>query len=150
MHNSLVPNLMVESVSQTAHFYCDVLGFKFIAGIRRFEDEDSPSNIVTKLDGEQSMDWANVKINPQDPGSAELMFQSRRSLSEDVPSLAGVTIGASQTLYFQMSDLNEHYARLAPVVDVVQPPVNKFYGMREWYLRDPDGYILCFGEQCAV
>lgn len=32
-------------------------------------------------------------------------------------------------------------------VDVVYPPVDRpCYGMREFAVRDPDGYVLCFGH----
>ena len=94
MHNSLMPNLMVHDVCETALFYQDIFGFKLIVAVQ------GGDNIVMALTKGQSLDWANLKLDPDDSSSAELMFQSRVSLEVDLPALKGVQIGASQTLYF--------------------------------------------------
>jgi len=39
MHNSLIPNLMVNDVTQTALFYQNILGFKVVTGVVDFEKE---------------------------------------------------------------------------------------------------------------
>ncbi len=147
MHNSLIPNLMVHDVCETALFYQDIFGFKLIVAVADFEAEMGGDNIVMALTKGQSLDWANLKLDPDDPSSAELMFQSRVSLEADLPALKGVQIGASQTLYLRNADVDAQYASLKDKVEVIQKPITRPYGMREWYLKDLNGYILCFGQE---
>ena len=147
MHNTLIPNLMVDDVCESALFYQNVLGFKFMVAVADFEAGMEEGNIITALGQGQNLDWANLKIDPEDSSSAEIMLQSRRSLEADVPALKGADIGASQTLYLRNNDVDAQFASLKDKVDVIQAPVTRFYGMREWYMKDPNGYILCFGQE---
>ena len=149
MHNSLIPNLMVDNVCDTALFYQNILDFNLIVAVADFEAEMSEGNIIMSLERGQKLDWANLKLDPEDPASTEFMFQSRRSLEIDVPALKDVAISASQTLYLRTNNVDEQFARLKNKVEVIQEPITKFYGMREWYMKDINGYILCFGEELA-
>ena len=149
MHNSLIPNLMANDVNATALFYQNVLGFSFIVGVADFEKEMAEGNIVTELKEGQKIDWVNMKMDIKNPASEEFMFQSRKSLEHDVPALQGVTIGASQTLYLRTKDVDAHYASIKDKVEVIQEPITRFYGMREWYFKDINGYILCYGQEMA-
>jgi uncharacterized glyoxalase superfamily protein PhnB len=76
----------------------------------------------------------------------ELMFQSRQSLSENVPALAGSLIGASQTFYIEVSDLRDLYERIRDQVEIVVDLHTTFYGTQEVYFRDINGYIISFSE----
>ena len=147
MHNSLIPNLMANDVNETALFYQNVLGFSLIVGVADFEKEMEDGNIVMELKEGQKIDWVNMKMNPKDPASEEFMFQSRKSLEHDVPALKGVSIGASQTLYLRTNDVDAHFASIKDKVEVIQEPITRFYGMREWYFKDINGYILCYGQE---
>lgn len=147
MHNSLIPNLMVDNVCDTSLFYQNILGFKFIVAVADFEAGMAEGNIITSLGQGQNLDWANLKLDPENSASAEFMFQSRRSLEVDVPALVGVNIGASQTLYLRNADVDAQFASLKDKVELIQEPVTRFYGVREWYMKDPNGYILCFGQE---
>ena len=147
MHNSLIPNLMVNDVCETALFYQDVLGFKLVVAVADYKAEMADDNIVMELKQGEKLDWVNLKADPEDPASAEIMFQSRVSLEADVPALEGVNIGASQTLYLRNSDVDAQFASLKNKVEVIQEPITRFYGMREWYMKDNNGYILCFGQE---
>ncbi len=147
MHNSLIPNLMVEDVCETALFYQDVLGFKFMVGVADFEKEMQDGNIIVELKKGLKLDWANIKKDPETPASEEFMFQSRKSLEHDVPALKGASIAASQTLYLRTDDVDAHFAAIKDKVEVLQTPVTRFYGMREWYFKDINGYILCYGQE---
>lgn len=139
-HNILIPNLMVENVADTVKFYKDVLGFELRIAMEH-TGEEMP-RMVTELEEGMVLEWANMESE-----GAEFMFQERNSLTKDVPALAGVSIGASQTLYITLDrDIDAHFAALKDKVEVVVEPVNKFYGMREWYLKDCNGYILCFAQ----
>ena len=138
---------MVNNVCDIALFYQNILGFKLIVAVADFEAGMEEGNIITSLGQGQNLDWANLKLEPENSSSAEFMFQSRKSLEADLPALKGIAIGASQTLYLRNNDVDEQYASLKDKVEVVQEPITRFYGMREWYMKDPDGYILCFGQE---
>jgi len=150
MHNSLIPNLMVNDVNETALFYQNILGFKLVVAVADFKKEMEESNIVMELKEGENLDWVNLKLDPEDATSAELMFQSRKSLVADLPELPelkDVAISASQTLYLRNNDVDALFNSLKDKVEVVQGPTTKFYGMREWYMKDPNGYLLCFGQE---
>lgn len=147
MHNALIPNLMVNDVNETAIYYQSVLSFKLVVAVVDYEREMQEGNIITELSPGKKLDWANMKFDPENASSAEFMFQSRRSMEAELPALAGVDIVASQTLYMRTDDADAHYNYLKGDVDVIQSPVTRFYGVREWYMKDINGYILCFGQE---
>jgi uncharacterized glyoxalase superfamily protein PhnB len=74
------------------------------------------------------------------------MFQSRQSLSENVPALTGSPIGASQTFYIEVTSINDLYEQLRDKVEIVVELHTTFYGTQEIYFRDINGYILSFSE----
>lgn len=125
MLKKLTPNLMVEDVEQTLAFYRDVLGFQAVMTL----PEAAP------------FDFAIVHRD-----GVELMFQSRTSLSENVPALTGSTIGASQTFYIEVTGIQELHEQLRDKVEIVVDFHTTFYGTQEFYFRDLNGYILSFSE----
>jgi catechol 2,3-dioxygenase-like lactoylglutathione lyase family enzyme len=125
MLNKLTPNLMVEDVARTLAFYVDVLGFETVMTL----PETAPFG------------FAIVRRD-----QVELMFQSRQSLSENVPALTGAPIGASQTFYIEVTGLRELYESLRGKVETVVDLHTTFYGTQEFYFRDLNGYILSFSE----
>jgi uncharacterized glyoxalase superfamily protein PhnB len=128
MLKKLTPNLMVEDVQQTLSFYRDVLGFK----------------VLMTLPDQPPFDFAIIQRD-----QVELMFQSRASLSENVPALTGHPIGASQTFYIEVEGLTNLYKNLRDQVDIVVDLHTTFYGTREFYFRDVNGYILSFTEPAS-
>ena len=121
----LTPNLMVEDVQQTLTFYRDVLGF----------------NVLMTLPDQPPFDFAIVQRD-----QVEVMFQSRTSLSANVPALTGYPMGASQTFYIEVEGLTQLYESLRNQVDIVVDLHTTFYGTQEFYFRDVNGYILSFAE----
>lgn len=47
-------------------------------------------------------------------------------------------------LFFNCPDVDAAYQHLLTHGLAVEPPVNRNYGMRQVYVKDPDGYMLCF------
>ena len=76
------------------------------------------------------------------------MFQERESLKEKrVPAFGPAPeIGATITFYFQVEDVDALSAKLKEHCPVVRDLHDTFYGMRETYARDPDGYVLGFAQ----
>jgi uncharacterized glyoxalase superfamily protein PhnB len=75
------------------------------------------------------------------------MLQRRGSLEADVPALTGAPIGASATLFIDVDDTAALYEPIAGRVETVVPLHDTWYGTREVYFRDLNGYILCFAQQ---
>jgi uncharacterized glyoxalase superfamily protein PhnB len=125
MLKKLTPNLMVEDVARTLAFYRETLDFQ----------------VITTLPEQEPFDFAIVQRD-----GVELMFQSRLSLSENVPALTGSPIGASQTFYIEVTGISDLYESLREKVEIVVDFHTTFYGTQEFYFRDINGYILSFSE----
>ena len=122
----LTPNLMVENVNETIEYYRDVLGFE----------------LVMTVPEEGEFDWAMMSC-----GGVELMFQSRGSLGAEYPPFAELEIGGSLGFYIEVAGIDELYAGLVERAEVVTEPHTTFYGMREFTIRDCNGYVLTFAER---
>lgn len=124
---SLAPNLMVEDVAQAMAFYRDVLGFEVASTVP--EADAAPV-------------WAMVRA-----GAVTVMLEARASVEEGLPRLAGQPTGATLSLYMDVDDADALYAAIQDRVRVVKEPHATFYGAREFYIEDPNGYILAFASQ---
>jgi len=132
---SVVANLMVEDVHRAAAFWCGLLGFEFRMGV------DSARGFHQTLDPGVDLVYAQFTA-----GSAEVMVQRRDSLGGELPLLAGRPTGGAFTLYVQVDDVDALHARLKDAVTTVKGPETAFYGMREWYVLDPDGVVVCLAQ----
>lgn len=124
--NKLTPNLMVEDVAQTMVFYKDILGFELVMAIPE----------------EGSADFAIMKH-----GEVEVMFQSRQSLSEEIPNFKEAKIGGSFTLYIEIEGIDDFFSAVKDKAEIVQDMHTTFYGSKEFSIQDTNGYILAFSER---
>jgi uncharacterized glyoxalase superfamily protein PhnB len=133
----LTPNFMVDDVRETIKFYTRHLGFEL-----RMAVPADKSGVLSKLpnDGTEVI-YANLAH-----GDLEISFQIRDSFEEDVPVMKGMKIGASTTFYFEVDDVEVCYERLKDTVEVLAGPKDAWYGMRELYIKDNNGYILTLGQ----
>ena len=113
----LTPNLMVEDVRATVDFYGDILGFDLVMAVPESQD-----GILTELSGTETIVYALVRN-----GSSELMFQSQKSMGEDIPMLAGKSVGASVSLYLETDGINEICDRIRPKVQIVKNLFTTWY-----------------------
>ncbi|MBT8495349.1 MAG: VOC family protein [Deltaproteobacteria bacterium] len=129
----IIPNLMVTDVARSIAFYREIIGMKLAVAI------DGERNILGE-DQADSAVFATLELD-----GAQLMVQSVASLAIELDEFtAEHRPTASGTVYFR----GVHPETLKDRVDsaiVVKGPFQQWYGMNEIYLRDPDGYILCFG-----
>jgi uncharacterized glyoxalase superfamily protein PhnB len=125
MLKTLTPNLMVADVNETIAFYQNVLGFK----------------LTQTVPDEGDFVWASVQN-----GDVELMFQTRESLSEEYPPLLDIPLGGSLSLFIRMDQIDELYTIVKGQVSIQKELHTTFYGMREFAIQDPNGYILVFAE----
>jgi uncharacterized glyoxalase superfamily protein PhnB len=132
----LTPNLMVKDIQETVKFYQEVLGFSLVMAV-----PETPNGMDSHLENGKKYVWAQVEN-----GSIEIMFQEEKSFKEDIPVLSNISLGASASLYMEQEDIENFYASLQGKAEIIKELFTTWYGMKEFYVRDPNGYILCFGE----
>lgn len=114
----VVPMLWARDLDETIRFYTQTLGF-------------SVTNRMYLPDGRPR--WCYLLR-----GAASLMFYA----DADVPAAS-----MTGSIYFYPRDVAEEWERLKDVVPVVCPLARMDYGMREFTIRDPNGYHLRFGQE---
>jgi lactoylglutathione lyase len=122
----LTPNLVVGNVERSLAFYVDALGFERGSTL----PEQSP------------LVFASVTSGP-----IEIFFNDRAAAVKEYPRFDGKPIGATATLFIEVDGVDALHDRLKPSVNVVMPIVTQFYGMREFAIEDPDGYVITFAER---
>ena len=116
----LTPMLEVENVATTIDFYSTILGFE-CAG--KFPDQGDPH-------------WALLKRD-----NVEIMFTARNAHSTiEKPVMTG-------SLYINPNNVDEAWELLKDKVAIEYPIENFDYGMREFAIRDFNGYLIQFGGE---
>jgi uncharacterized glyoxalase superfamily protein PhnB len=137
MTTTLTPNLMTEDVNKSINFYCERLGFRFLAG---YPEEDNRMREVYSPN--TPLQWAMLGRD-----GAMLMFQSRNSIGDDYAPLGDLPLGASAALYIEVENLGSLLAGLGDGVKTVVAERTTFYGMREVWIEDNNGYILVLAQK---
>lgn len=122
---SLSPNLIAKDVNASVDFYVKYLGFTKVASV--------PET------GEYN--WAMVQRD-----TVTVMFQTMKSIQEDLPSLNIKTAGSLGTFFIKMKGIDELYKSLKGKVEMPLDMRTTFYGMKEFAVSDPDGYFMMFAE----
>ncbi len=124
----LTPLIQVYDMPTSIHFYRDVLDFEVV----------STSPVL----GEDRFHWALLRL-----GHAELMLNTAYEFDSERPAEpdhARTAVHNDTGLFFGCPDVDAAYEELRGKVSAVRKPVVTEYGMKQMYLRDPDGYTLCF------
>lgn len=124
---SVTPNLVVEDVNKTIEYYQSTLGFEIIMTVPECG----------------LFDFAMLKMD-----NVTIMFQSMKSYVEALPEYKDQKIGGTIFLYFSIEDLDELYNKVKKAkTEIVVDLHTTFYGMREFTMKDCDGYLLVFAEE---
>ncbi len=125
MMKQLTPVLVVERVEPCLGFWIDRLGFK------KVHEVPGPDGAVM---------FASVERD-----GVEIMYQSRASVVQDHPGMAGELNGHSIVLFITVDDLDttENAVSGAPVVKARH---KTFYGSEEIYVREPGGNMVGFAQ----
>ena len=119
----LTPVLMVEAIEPCLAFW-ERLGF---ANVAQVPHGDRLGFVILVKD------------------EVEIMYQSRASVAEDVPSLAATPMGGSM-LFIEVTDLDAVVTQLGDT-PVTFPRRTTFYGMIEIGVREPGGNAVTFAEK---
>jgi len=118
--------LQVFDMPASVRFYRDVIGFEMVETSEREGDR---------------FDWGWLRLN-----GADLMLNTAYEYDSrpPAPDPARQASHRDTCLYFSCPDVDAAFRRLTSAgVEVSEPKVAP-YGMRQLYVEDPDGYMLCF------
>jgi uncharacterized glyoxalase superfamily protein PhnB len=116
MAEKVIPMIHVPDVGATAEWYTSI-GFK----LERQNEEDGEIN------------WASLSF-----GASEIMLNAGGRRSADHRR--------EVDLYIKMDNIDDLYKSLRGRVQVVEDPHDTFYGMREFIIRDINGFWITFGQ----
>ena len=116
MPQKVVPMIHVPDVRATMEWY-ETIGFT----VRRYNEEDGELN------------WALLTF-----GESEIMLNCGGKPSEE--------FRREFDLYIHTENVDKLYERYKSSVDVLEPPHDTFYGMRELIIRDLNRFWVAFGE----
>ncbi|QDT90382.1 VOC family protein [Gimesia algae] len=118
----LVPLLFVDDIEDSIAFYTDRLGF--VSSM--------------KWEPEGKIMWCRLER-----GSAALMLQPACPEEDGVREERIKGVG----FFFFCDDAKLMYEEFSANGLDLEPPRVAFYGMNQLFLKDPDGYELCFQNQ---
>lgn len=133
----LTPNFSVRDVREAVKFYRDILGFKLEMAV-----PDGSTEIEKEISDKGEYVYAMMS---QD--DVYVMFLKSDIFEKDIPVLNGFPQGASVLFYIDVEDIDEVYKKLKGHVEITKELETTWYGMREFYIEDCNGYILGFAEQ---
>ena len=133
----LTPNFSVRDVRETVKFYQDMLGFKFEMAV------PDGSTIIEKEISEKG-EYAYAMMSKDE---VYVMFLKTDSFVEDISVLKGFPQGASVLFYIDVEGIDEVYTKLKERVEIAKELETTWYGMREFYIKDCNGYIIGFAER---
>ena len=116
--HELAPLVMVHDMQRSVSFYCDLLGFE----------------ICSKWEPDGKLCWCRLER-----GGAALMLQ--QDCPEDGPPQGR---GRGVAFFLGCQDVDQLHAELRERGLELTTPQVAFYGMKQVYFCDPDGYELCF------
>ncbi|MGM0366184.1 MAG: VOC family protein [Actinomycetota bacterium] len=126
MLKKLTPNLVVDDVSKTIEFYQDILGC--------FE-------LITTDPKDGKIDWALMRCE-----DVEIMFQSKESLEDKVPEFMLKNHGSNVIIYIEIDRIDVFFDWIKDRVEVVRPLHETPYKMKEFLIRDCNGFIITFAQ----
>ena len=125
----ITPNLIVSSVEKSLAFYTGALGFSRGMTV----PEQSP------------FVFASVTSGP-----VEIFLNDRSTVTKESPQMAGLAFGGGNTMFVEVEEIDALYDRVKPATNVVMPIATQWYGMREFAITDPDGYVITFAQRVAA
>lgn len=122
---SMTPLIQVFDMTTSVAFYCNVLGFELV---QRSQEGDH-------------FDWCLLRLD-----DIRLMLNTayEKEFRPPLPDPARVAAHDDTGLFCLCRDVDAAFAYLKSKGIRLDPPKDAPYGMRQLYLTDPDGYVICF------
>lgn len=122
MYETITTNIMVENVKETIEFYQSQLGFQKVLSV---PEDDS------------RLDFAIVKKD-----NISIMFQEKKSLLDEYPTLQKNEIIPTFTLFITVKDVEKLYEELKNKVKIARELHQTFYGKSEFAIFDNNENVL--------
>ena len=123
--NKLTPNLVVSDVGRSIAFYRDRLGFE----------------VETTVPDAEPYVFAIVRSGP-----VQIFLNAPEPATEEFPSLKGRPLGGTFTMYIEVIGIERTYEEMKAQIPIAVPLETKWYGVAEFLVADPDGYLITFAE----
>jgi uncharacterized glyoxalase superfamily protein PhnB len=123
--NSLSPNVIVDDVNKAVDYYVKNLGF----------------NLIASVPESGNLNWAMVMRD-----GITIMFQSLKSIQEDLPELKINQKGSIGTFFIEMEGIDQLYKEVKDKVEILGEMRTTFYGKKEFTIKDLNGYFITFAE----
>ena len=133
---SMIVNLAVNDIVSTIKYYQENFDFELQILV-----DESKTIFDTEIKKELNYIWAMIHKD-----NISIMLQSVESLKEDVGVFFD-KIGASLTLYIDVENVDELYLKIKDKVTIYKEITTTWYGQREFYIKDINGYILGFSSK---
>jgi glyoxylase I family protein len=119
------PLIQVYDMPTSVAFYRDLLGFTLVS-------QSSPGD---------DFDWGWLKLD-----DADVMLNTayEREDRPSKPDPARIDAHGDTAFYFRCRDVDGTYDYLRSKGVKCETPKVAPYGMKQLYLKDPDGYVICF------
>ena len=124
--NKLTPNLIVSDVARSVAFYHDVLGFALGATV-----PDAAPYVFASVTS----------------GNVEVFLNAPEAAYKEYPAFRDRPIGGTLTLFVEVTGIAAWHESVKDRVNVVMPLEHKWYGVTEFAIADPDGYLITFAER---
>ena len=136
MFENLTPNLMVKDVNRSVEFYTEILSFEFIMGVPEGTQETK-----TSYDAGTPLVHAMVRKD-----KVEVMLHKDGSFIEEFPEFKGAEPRATMGIYIMVDEISSYYTQVKSHIPPFKDMHTQWYGNKEFYVKDPDGYILGFAQ----
>jgi lactoylglutathione lyase len=126
----VTPNLVVSDIDRSLAFYRDVLGFSVVTTVPEQKPDAGDGSFAFAW---MQRDTVNVFLNSE--------------------AAAGMTTGPGTNILFITLEpgdiatgIDALFAAVKGRAPVEMPVTDQFYGMREFTITDPDGYVVTFAQ----
>jgi uncharacterized glyoxalase superfamily protein PhnB len=121
----ITPILFVDAIEPSLEFWVDRLNFEKVAEV---PEGDRLWFVILKK------------------GDSEIMLQTRESIKKDASAASKSVLAMTSCLYIEVDSFTDALERIKGA-EVLVPQRDTFYGMREVYIRDPEGQIVGFAAR---
>jgi catechol 2,3-dioxygenase-like lactoylglutathione lyase family enzyme len=132
--SDVTPNLIVSDIDRSTAFYRDTLGFSVVTTV----PEQAPFAFVWL-----QRDTVHVFLN------------SRESAAHELPAWGHRPIGGTNSLYILVeaetteAGVDGIHDSIVGKARIAMELKDQFYGIREFGIEDPDGYLIFFAQRLS-
>ena len=128
---TVTPNLITNDIARAQAFYRDVLGFTVTTTV----PPDAEPKVFVMLQRDDVMVFLN---------------DAKTALHDAPEAASSFAVGTSGVaIFIVMEGIAAYWEQVRERARVVMPLKDQWYGMTEFSVTDPDGYLITFAERKA-